>query len=230
MKRKYLINALIGIGVVTLIGGYFFGLFSKGLKVKSNENFKQVVMDYSGENLLAENEDNKINVGDNDKGDNQTEGFDGGLENVPEQEVDESMLQKSYEEIMGKELAKKTSKLAHDFIKIYYNYNGKEPSKYIEKSKKYMTTILYNELMGDLERPTHFEFTRDFVSADIHESSDFRAEDIDTYVPYIVYVTGKVTDVLGEETKNVTDVFLLILTKVDGDYKVDKIHKNIPFY
>src|SRR5690625_627842 len=234
MKRKYIVNIFIGIGIVTLVGGYLFGIFSKKSEEDmglNSENVQEVV-DYTNEskNDIDKEENSSLSNENNSSNEDEINDFDGGLEDIPEQEVDESQLPKSYEEKIGKELTKKTSKIVYDFIKIYHNYNGDDASKYIEESKKYMTDDLYYSLIEDVERPTHMEYYREFVSAEISGSNDFKAEHVDEAIPYIAHVKGKVTDVLEEETKDTTDIYIIILVKDGDEYKVGEVQKNVPFY
>src|SRR5690625_884585 len=237
MKQKHIINIFIGIGVAILVGGYLFGLFSNKNESVNNEDNQEVVNYMEGVNEGNNNSNvntNKSTHNEANKNDEQEEneiyGFDGGLEDIPEQEVDESELPKSYEEKIGKELTKKTSNIVYNFIKTYHNYNGDDASKYIEESKKYMTDDLYYSLIDDVERPTHMEYYREFVSAEISGSNDFKAEHVDEAIPYIAHVKGKVTDVLEEETKDTTDIYIIILVKDGDEYKVGEVQKTVPFY
>jgi len=146
---------------------------------------------------------------------------------IEEQEVDESELPPSYEEEYGEEAVKESKKVVTEFIEIIHNVDGDDPMKHIEDSKDFMTESLYNRLQEDFEQGQMawtYGVKQEFESADIYEPATARVKD---GIVWAVNVEGTIQIHDNEESER-TDVYLIHLKEVDGEYKVDDYLINVP--
>lgn len=233
MDKKKLI---IVIALTAFIGGLLFALFSypRTQEIVPSEENENEVMDYTSRRNSNETNDEEIekNTEKQEEVEESEEDVPGeldGNENYYErpeaQPVDESELSTSYSELIGEKTVKETKEFTNDFIEIYYNFDGDDPTRFIEEVKEYMTEDLYERLIETPETPTHYHFKRNYIESEIEESKAFQ-EKSDEIIPYIVYVDGEVIDVLGEEKQEIRDVYRIILMKDGDEYKVSDIFKN----
>lgn len=231
MNRNIITNVFVGIAITALIGGFLFGIFNKKeeKEVSPNDENKEVIS-YVGNEQKEQNnevEENENIMNEENKDNEEDLHGENYILDIPEkQEIDESLLAKPYEDVLEKKLTKETKKLTKDFIKVFYNLDGRYPKKYIDESKKFMTNDLYESLLKNHEVPTHNNFNRKYISAEISESKEFNEKMFEEFIPYIIHVKGEFTDVKGENKREITDVYTILLIDDNGKYKVNDVYKN----
>lgn len=146
---------------------------------------------------------------------------------IEPQEVDESKLPPSYEELYGVEDVEKSKEVVKGFIEIIFNVDGEEPMKHIEDSKDYMTDRLLESLQDDYEKGQMawtYGIKQEFQSADIYEPATMRAKE---GIVWAVNVKGSIRYHEDEEREK-ADIYLIHLKQIDGIFKVDDYVINVP--
>jgi len=150
-----------------------------------------------------------------------------GIGEIIEQEIDESKLPSSYEELYGERDVKESKKIVKAFVEIIHNVNGDEPMKYIEESKDYMTDDLYKSLLEDYKQGQMawtYGLKRNYKSLEIYEPATTRVND---GIVWAANVQGTI-QYDDNKKREKTDIYLIHLKKIDGEYKVDDYFVNVP--
>jgi len=99
--------------------------------------------------------------------------------------------------------------------------------KHIEESKKYMTDELYERLQEDYKQGQMawtYGVKQNFKSAEIYEPATTRVKD---GIVWAVSVQGTI-QYHDEKENDKTDIYLIHLKKIEGEYKVDDYIVNVP--
>lgn len=157
------------------------------------------------------------------------ENHDYDLSEVEPTDIDKSNIAPPYSDLFNGEDIKASKKVAKQFIKIFYNLNGRYPLKYIDESQKYMSEELYNKLQHEHEAGNMAKMYREYESADIFEPTGTKPSSNDGVIVWVANVKGTVLDYHKENKKEVQDIYIIYLEKIDDEYKVIEYSVNVPF-
>lgn len=116
-----------------------------------------------------------------------------------------------------------TKKIAVQFVTSFHTYNADKPMDYLEKAKPYMTEALYEKMNRNgrrevLER-SYLTVNETEVTPVVNKSS--------MIVRWNVIVRGEAKSVDGKASQT-EDWYLVGLSDVDGEWKVEDVRVNVP--
>lgn len=115
---------------------------------------------------------------------------------------------------------KEALKTAKEFLRAYLSFNGKNPTKHIEKAKPYMTEELYQEMIQHPPRPTA-EMTRQKFIEITEEYGDEEQKGL-REVEWAIQAVTKVTNAEGKEREEEWTYIVVVITE-EGKPKVKEV-------
>ncbi len=228
----------MGVGAILIVFSVFIGSkerYNNQNKledsVEQNENDKTMenVTQYQKVKQIRSTDKNEIAIKD-ETGGKVNKPMDGdyeGFEEIVPQKVDESQFPPTYQHMYGKESVAKSKEIAKEFVKIFYNFNGKYPLEYVEASKKYMTVDFYNRWQQQPEQGTISKMYRKIIHTEIFEPFD-TPETTDEII-WIAKIEGEILDYHKKKSERITEIYTLLLRKEDKEWRVADLLINAPF-
>ena len=235
--KTIIIYTAMGVGITLIVFSVFVGINEKEKSHKVGKADNKLFVDnnspendyqYKSKKEEIRRENNLEPIDAAEKGE-PLDGSYEGFENIEPQKKDESEFppKYKYESKYGKEDVEGSKRRAMEFVKVFYNFNGKYPLDYVEKSKSYMSEKLYSHWKENPESGTMVEMYRKFIDAEIYEP--FGTPENTNEIVWIIKINGEVFDYEKEESELITDVYSLLLEKINGKWMVVDILINAPY-
>lgn len=137
----------------------------------------------------------------------------------PEEDFNENAEQEinTLENFFTKEEIEKARKVSKDFIKALYTFDGDNPTKNITEALKFVTEPFKEKLQGNIIRPTHNYFSREYTDIFVYEPYNPTEEVMNLKVR----VEGKVLNSSGQEVRSEIVEYDLKLVPFEDTFKIN---------
>ncbi|WP_040980419.1 MULTISPECIES: hypothetical protein [Oceanobacillus] len=150
-------------------------------------------------------------------------------ENISEEDMFNEEGPPSYEDIYTEDEIYASQNTTEEFIEIIYNIDGDEPMKFYDEAKDFMTLELYERLEQEYNEGKMtwiYGLNREFESLEIYQPSSMDPSQ-EKGITWAARIQG-VQSIHDGEKEKVTDVYIIRLKEVDGDYIIDDLAINFP--
>lgn len=125
---------------------------------------------------------------------------------------------KKYSSYFPQEDLEASEKVAKQFVKAYYEFDGENPSSHVNRAKRFMTDVLYSQLADEIPRPTISTFRKEAHQVKVYEPFNVSGKQL----VWMARVTGTVHGEDGKKTKDEVMEFRLTMVN-ETDFKVDDV-------
>lgn len=232
-SRRFLINGIIVFAIMLFIIGFYIG---KSNEDKANENLLEETIErennkeeneidleggFSYSDLIGTNVEHEENESSlvQEADENTTKHGKYEHEN-PEVDFDEKAEREIniLEDFFTKEEVEEAKKVSELFVKAFYSFNGTKPLEHIENALEFATESLQEEMRGQVTRPTHEHFLKEYKEVFVYEPYNPQRKSMILKVR----VEGTIFNSEGEEVRDEILEYDLILVQFEDTFKIDK--------
>jgi hypothetical protein len=222
--KRIVLNSIIVSAVMLFIIGFYIGKSEENKENDKNQSEPKV------EDNLTYSELHKGDISENKIREDEMKG-DGIEEDMPmhgqyESGNPEDFVERNDKDIVTletyytKEEVSEAKRIAENFVKVYYPFDGDDPMKNIEESLKYVSDDLKQKFTIQMARPIDNYYSRTYTDIHVYESLNPEEKEMRLNVR----VEGEVYNSKGQKVKDEICDYQLKLVPFEDSFRIDSYY------